>query len=87
MSKKRINYYAVAVGRKPGIYTEWYGGAFEQVDKFKGAIHKGFYYKEDAEAWLKEKQKSANETPPKLKEPKKIFYDWYEVHGKDEPPF
>ena len=87
MTKKRINYYAVAVGRVPGIYEEWYGGAFEQVNKFKGAIHKGFYYREDAEEWLQKMQQPKDTTPPKIKEPKKIFYDWYEVHGDDKPPF
>lgn len=43
MSKKK-KYYAVAVGKAPGIYTQWFGqsGAEVQVRGFAGAIYKGF---------------------------------------------
>jgi len=52
MSKKK--FYAVVKGRKPGIYTEWYGedGADAQVNEFPGAIYKGFAIRADAEAWF-----------------------------------
>jgi len=45
-------FYAVAVGREPGIYTDW-PQAKEQVDGFPGAIYKGFFDHAAAEAWLK----------------------------------
>ena len=44
-------YYAVAVGREPGIYTEW-PLAKEQVDGFPGAMYKGFRDRAEAEVWL-----------------------------------
>lgn len=52
MSKK--NFYAVRKGRKPGIYTEWFGsnGAEVQVKGFVGAIYKGFAFRHEAEKWL-----------------------------------
>jgi len=86
MSKK--NYYAVAVGKKPGIYEDWYGGAFEQVDKFPGAVHKGFYYKEDAEKWLENmRNENTPQTEPKHKQ-NKIFFDADEYEKEfGEPPF
>ncbi len=51
MAKK---YYGVAVGRTRGIYEKWFGpgGAFEQVNGFKGAIYKGFQARDEAEKWL-----------------------------------
>jgi ribonuclease HI len=53
-TKKKI--YAVARGRKPGIYTIWSGseGAQSQVIGFPDARYKGFYFKDEAEQWLKE---------------------------------
>ncbi len=44
-------YYAVAIGRKPGIYTNW-PEAQKQVMKFKNAKYKSFATKEEAEAFL-----------------------------------
>jgi ribonuclease HI len=49
-SKKK--FYAVAAGRKPGIYTNW-PEAQAQVMGFKGAVYKGFPTREEAEAWIK----------------------------------
>lgn len=53
MSHKK--YYAVARGRNPGIYTEWYGdqGAEVQVNGFEGARYKGFATLQEAQRWLK----------------------------------
>jgi ribonuclease HI len=53
MAKKK-KFYAVRVGRKPGIYTEWFGrnGAEDQVKGFHNAIFKGFATREDAEGFL-----------------------------------
>ncbi|MBC2744809.1 MAG: viroplasmin family protein, partial [Desulfosarcina sp.] len=47
-------YYAVAVGRRPGIYTQWFGdaGARVQVDRFQGAVYKGFPTLEEARAFI-----------------------------------
>jgi ribonuclease HI len=52
MSKKK--YYAVAVGRKPGIYLAWEGdqGAAGQVQGFPEARYKGFASLADAQTWL-----------------------------------
>ena len=53
MAKKK--YYAVTAGRKPGIYTQWFGsrGAEIQVRGFPGARYKGFPTLEEAEAFIK----------------------------------
>lgn len=44
-------YYAIAVGRKPGIYDNW-PLAHAQVMGFPGARYKGFTSRGEAEAWL-----------------------------------
>ena len=44
-------YYAVAVGRQPGIYDNW-PAAQAQVSGFPGARFKGFPSRGAAEAWL-----------------------------------
>jgi ribonuclease HI len=46
-------YYAIAVGRKPGIYDNW-PVAQAQVTGFPGAKYKGFPSRAAAEAWLKQ---------------------------------
>jgi ribonuclease HI len=50
----KIKFYAVVKGRKPGIYTEWFGayGAEAQVRGFAGAVYKSFSSRSDAEAWF-----------------------------------
>jgi len=45
-------FYAIAVGRKPGIYDNW-PVAQAQVTGYRGARFKGFPTKKEAEAWLK----------------------------------
>ena len=54
MSQKK-KFYAVAKGRKPGIYQKWFGpdGAQVQVAQFPGAVYRGFPTREEAEAFLK----------------------------------
>lgn len=44
----------MARGRKPGIYTAWFGptGAEVQIRGFTGARYKGFPSREEAEQWL-----------------------------------
>lgn len=49
MTKKK--FYAVAVGRTPGIYTNW-PAAEAQVKGFAGAKFKGFASQAEAEGWL-----------------------------------
>jgi len=48
---ERYNFYAVAVGREPGIYDNW-GEAKRQVDKYPSNIYKGFQTREEAEMFL-----------------------------------
>ncbi len=45
-------YYAVAKGRKPGIYDNW-PEAKSQIEGFTGAVYKGFTSKKEAEGWMK----------------------------------
>jgi ribonuclease HI len=45
-------YYAIASGRKPGIYDNW-PAAQAQVTGYQGARFKGFPTRGEAEAWLK----------------------------------
>ena len=44
-------FYAVAVGRKKGIYMRWCD-CRDQIQRFKGAKYKKFDSKEDAESKL-----------------------------------
>jgi ribonuclease HI len=44
-------YYAVRVGRKPGIYTNWFD-AKVQIDNYFGAKYKSFPSREEAEEWM-----------------------------------
>ena len=48
-------FYAVKIGRKPGIYNSW-DECKMQVDKFKGAVYKLFSNKEDALMFIEEKK-------------------------------
>ena len=50
-------YYAVAVGRQPGIYTQWFGeaGAQNQVVGFQGARYKGFQTREEARDFIRDR--------------------------------
>jgi hypothetical protein len=44
-------YYAVAVGRRPGIYTSW-RDAHGQVVGYPGNVHQAFRTREEAESFL-----------------------------------
>lgn len=50
MSNKKKSIYIVVNGRKPGIYSKWFGvgETAEQVEGFPEAIYKGFYTREEA---------------------------------------
>ncbi len=52
MAKKK--YYAVAVGRSTGIFTQWFGegGAEKLVRGYTGAVYKGFPTIEEARAFI-----------------------------------
>ena len=45
-------YYTVIVGTKPGIYSSW-REASKQVIGYKGAVHKSFRLRNDAELYYK----------------------------------
>ncbi len=65
MAKKK-KYYAVAVGRVPGIYTQWFGaqGAEIQVRGFAGAVYKGFTDLSEAKSFLTRGAKSNSKARP-----------------------
>ena len=44
-------FYAVVIGREPGVYTDW-PTAQKQVSGFKGAIFKSFATREQAQAFI-----------------------------------
>ncbi len=48
-------YYGVAVGRRPGVYTQWFGeaGAHVQVKGYPGARYKGFATRKEAETFVR----------------------------------
>lgn len=70
-------FYAVAVGRVPGIYTNW-PDAQTQVMGFEGAKFKSFQTREEAEMWRKNpsygqvvrKRCKAKEKPPEASAPR-----------------
>jgi len=56
--KKKKSYYIIIKGHRPGLYRSWFGegnedGAADQVQGYPDAVYKGFYTKEEAQAWLK----------------------------------
>lgn len=57
MAKKRKNFYAVAKGRKTGVFDNWQ--EVENIIKgFSGAVYKGFMFKWEAEEFLNTYKKS-----------------------------
>ena len=46
-----MSYYAVRIGRTPGIYTTW-DECKNQIFKFSGAVYKSFPTKEEAEDFM-----------------------------------
>ena len=49
-------YYAVAVGKKTGVFTTW-DECDRSVNKYPGCLFKGFKRRSDAKAWLWEKRR------------------------------
>lgn len=68
MAKAKKKFYAVASGRKNGIYNSW-AEAEAQVKGYGGAKYKGFVNRSDAEAWMKNPEYSS-----KIKKEKKHTY-------------
>ncbi|RCI03574.1 Ribonuclease H1 [Rhizopus stolonifer] len=58
-------FYAVKVGRKPGVYNSW-PECQDQVTGIKGAKFKKFPTKEEAEQFAKEGQKKITEAPTRI---------------------
>lgn len=48
---KKKKYYAVRIGRTPGIYTSW-EACKDQIHGYPGAIYKSFLQREEAEAFM-----------------------------------
>lgn len=69
MARKKV--YAVALGRRTGIFDRWFGpgGAWEQVDGFAGAVFKGFPDRAAAEKWLSGAGKISAGAPAGKKRP------------------
>ena len=56
------NYYAILVGRKPGIYESW-NDCKEQTDKFPGAQYKGFSTLDEAKGYMNGTQQTPEKCP------------------------
>jgi ribonuclease HI len=65
MAKKK--FYAVASGRKPGIYTTW-SEAEAQVKGYGGAKYKGFPSRSEAEDWMDDPQYERKKTKKQKKD-------------------
>ena len=57
---KPKKYYAVRVGHKPGIYTDW-KETEQQINGFRGAEFSSFRLKKDAQKYLQQKKKAMTE--------------------------
>lgn len=73
MAKK--NFYAVKKGRKTGIFRSW-NECRAQVDKFSGAVYKGFETLEEAQAYLDGEKNAPVSSSPEdfLKEAELVAY-------------
>jgi ribonuclease HI len=65
MPPKKV--YAVAKGRKPGIYYNW-PAAKSQIDGFTGAVYKGFPTVQEAEEWMKDPVYNRSSGPSDIKQ-------------------
>ncbi|MBQ3425778.1 MAG: ribonuclease H family protein [Clostridia bacterium] len=75
MAKK---FYAVRVGRKPGIYTSW-DECKDNVGNFRKAVYKGFMTLEEAEAFMG----NGSQSPEIRKDAAAAYVDGsYDVHTK-----
>lgn len=60
--RSRPNYYAVAVGRRPGVYTHW-DACRNEVEGFSGAKYKGFNDLESAHRYVEQESYYAHPQP------------------------
>jgi len=76
MGKKK-NFYAIKVGKRPGIYREWFGenGAEAQIKGFPNATHKSFPTLEEAELFLKSNIKKRPKRKAVKKQPSDSDFD------------
>lgn len=58
-SSMGTKYYAVAKGRKSGIYSDW-ASCKENVDRFAGAKFKSFATRAEAQAYIRDNAKSSS---------------------------
>jgi ribonuclease HI len=77
---KPPRFYGVAVGRKPGVYTEW-SAAQEAIVGWKGPKFKKFDTRTEAEAFVRSYSAAAGSTKHALSEA-----DGDEADGTGEPP-
>ncbi len=81
MAKKK--FYAVASGRKPGIYTSW-ADTEAQVKGYASAMFKGFPSKLEAETWMKDPKWSKKPTKQvrktEVRQPHKPNSDCTEIY-------
>ena len=62
---KAKKYYAVRKGLVPGIYTSW-GECQQNINGFSGAEYKGFFTKEEADAFLNNTNFSKEDTTKRI---------------------
>lgn len=74
MANKKKNFYAVAVGRKPGIYDTWEECNL-QVNGFRGASYKGFRLHNEAMQWYSEEIEKNSEFPEAFSILREIYGD------------
>jgi len=82
--RKKKKYYAVAVGRKPGVYIQWFGkdGAENQVSGFSNARFKGFASRKEAEKWIN----NIKNDPKPAKSPKRLKIENKTMPAQFVPP-
>ena len=70
-----MNFYAVAIGKKPGIYDNW-GQCAQQVLNYRGAMFKKFRTKSDAEKFIQNNNENI----------KIEYYLTGQPRAREEPP-
>jgi len=82
--RKKKKYYAVAIGRKPGVYMQWFGedGAEIQVSGFPRARFKGFASCKEAEKWIT----GIKNNPKPAKSPKRLKIKNDTAPAQSTPP-
>lgn len=59
MAKRKSNFYAIKIGKQPGIYKSW-DECKSYVEGFSGALYKGFQTRHEAEDYLSGKHSAVN---------------------------